>query len=129
MIHESRRVYGKVKKMSLDSLQQAFTQLSYVKIALLFGSRADPYSSKVNAQSDYDFAVLMDKSRPCDWGHLAQVRTELGTLLALPDEDFDVVDLEIASPALMASIREQYQVIKGDCHDVRCLLGEHHKDS
>lgn len=129
MIHESRRIYGKVKKMSLESLQQAFTQLSYVKIAVLFGSRADLCLSKVTEQSDYDFAVLMDKSRPCDWGHLAQVRTDLGTLLALPDEDFDVVDLEFASPALLTSIREQYQVLKGDCYAVQCLLGEHKKDS
>lgn len=125
MIHESRRVYGKVKKMSLESLRQAFTQLSYVKIALLFGSRADLSLSKVTEQSDYDFAVLMDKSRPCDWGHLAQVRTDLGMLLALPDEDFDVVDLECASPALLTSIGEQYQVLKGDCHAVQCLFGEH----
>ncbi len=128
MIHESRRVYGRVKKLSLGFLQQVFAQLPYVKIALLFGSRAETCLSKVNEQSDYDFAVLMDKSQPCSWGHLALVRTELGAFLMLPDEDFDVIDLEIASPALIESIREKYQVIKGGDHEVRCLFGEHQKN-
>ena len=75
MIHESRRVYGRVKTLSIQGLQQAFSKPPYVEMALLFGSRAGADSTP---QSDYDFAVLMDKSGPAAWGHLALVRTELG---------------------------------------------------
>ena len=125
MIHESRRIYGLVRPLSCRVLQQAFTQLPYVKIALLFGSRA---GREFSAQSDYDFAVLMDKSESCPWGHLALVRTELGALLKLPDEDFDLVDLEIATPEILESIEAQYQILKGDIHAVRSLFAKHHKN-
>ncbi len=128
MIHESRRIYGKVKNVSIDCLRQAFDQLPYVEIALLFGSRAALDLSKVNSQSDYDFAVLMDKSHPCDWGHLALIRTDLGGILDLSDEDFDVVDMEVATPELIESIAAQYQIIKGDYHAVRGLFSKYRKD-
>jgi len=122
MIHETRRVYGRVKTLSMQTLQQAFSQLTYVEIALLFGSRTGTDSS---AQSDYDFAVLMNKSQPRAWGHLALVRTELGDILNLPDEDFDVVDLAIATPEMLKSIESQYRILKGDERVVRSLFGKH----
>lgn len=125
MLHESRRVYGRVKSISLHTLQQAFAQLPYVEIAILFGSRAGADSS---AQSDYDFAVMMDKSEPSPWGHLALVRTELGDILNLPDEDFDVVDLTIATPQMLASIKAQYRILKGDESVIRNLFGKQHKN-
>lgn len=122
MIHETRRVYGRVKTLSMQTLQQAFAHLPYVETALLFGSRAGTDSS---AQSDYDFAVLMDKSEPAAWGHLALVRTELGETLNLADEDFDVVDLEIATPEMLKSIESHYRILKGDERVVRSLFGKH----
>ena len=122
MIHESRRVYGKVKELPIDTLRQAFSCLSYVKLALLFGSRASVNGLQVHSQSDYDFAVLLDKSQDCDWGHLAKVRTDLGTLLSLPDEDFDVVDLQIAHATLITGIQAQYVVLKGGVDELRCLF-------
>ena len=125
MIHETRRVYGRVKTLSMQTLQQAFAHLPYVKIALLFGSRAGTDSS---AQSDYDFAVLMDKSEPAAWGHLALVRTELGETLNLADEDFDVVDLEIATPEMLKSIESHYRILKGDERVVRSLFGKHRQN-
>jgi len=127
MLHESRRIYGRAKKLSMDSLRQAFAQLPYVKIALLFGSRAGE-NSAVREQSDYDFAVLMDKSQPCSWGHIARLRIELGECLALPDEDFDLVDLDMVTPELMESIEKQYRILKGDSHAVRSLFEEYHQD-
>jgi uncharacterized protein YutE (UPF0331/DUF86 family) len=125
MIHETHRVYGKVKELPIDALRQAFSCLSYVKLALLFGSRASVNELQVHGQSDYDFAVLLDKSQDCDWGHLAKVRTDLGTLLPLPDEDFDVVDLQIANAPLLKGIQAQYVVLNGDVDELRCLFKQH----
>lgn len=129
MIHESRRVYGKVKELPIDTLRQAFSRLPYVKLALLFGSRASVNDSQVHAQSDYDFAVLMDKSQDCDWGSLAKIRIDLGILLSLADEDFDVVDLRIALPTLLNSIQSQYVVLKGDVDEFCCLFKQHDRNS
>ena len=129
MIHESRRLYGKVKKIPIGTLQQAFAHIPYVKLALLFGSRAAANRSQSHAQSDYDFAVLMDKSQDCDWGLVAKVRTDLGVLLSLPDEDFDVVDLRIAPLPLLESINSQYRLLKGDIDEFRDLFTQQHKDS
>lgn len=122
MIHESRRVYGKVKELPMDTLRQAFSCLPYVKLALLFGSRAFANGGQVHAQSDYDFAVLLDKTQDCAWGHLAKIRVDLGASLSLPDEDFDVVDLQVASSTLLDSIQSQYVVLKGDADELRCLF-------
>ena len=125
MIHESLRVYARVKSLSHQVLQDTFAQIPYVKIALLFGSRA---GTDFSPQSDYDFGVLMDKSSPCAWGHLAQLRTELGDILNLRDEDFDVVDLAIASPEILKSIESQYRILKGEEHVVRSLFGKHRQN-
>lgn len=67
MIHESHRIYGKVKNLPNDSLRQAFTNLPYVRLAILFGSRAAANDLQTHAQSDYDFAVAIDKSQDCGW--------------------------------------------------------------
>lgn len=128
MFQESQRVYGKVKNLPFKSLQVAFNQLQDVKVALLFGSRAIPETALKNSKSDYDFAVLIDKSVPCEWGHLANLRTHLGSLLALPDEDFDIIDLETALPPLVDSIQAQYKIINGDFNEIRCLFEKHPKN-
>ena len=122
MINDSHRIYGKVKELSLAQLRQVFKQLPYVEFALLFGSRASLSLSQVDGRSDYDFAVLLNKSQPCDWGHVAKLRTELGSLLDLPDVDFDVIDLQVASPLMLQSIKSQYCVLKGDENGVRDLF-------
>ena len=49
MMYESRRIYGKVKKLPIDVLRQAFALLPYVKLALLFGSRAATNKSLVHS--------------------------------------------------------------------------------
>ncbi|MDY0398877.1 MAG: nucleotidyltransferase domain-containing protein [Desulfuromonas thiophila] len=125
MMHDSRRVYGQVKILPFPILQQAFAPLSYVRIALLFGSRA---GANATPQSDYDFAVWIDKTQPFAWGALAQLRIELGAILNLPDEDFDLIDLEIATPEMVESIALQYRILKGDERVVRSLLAKHHKN-
>jgi hypothetical protein len=129
MFQESRRIYRKVKSLSFKSLQTTFYQMPDVKVALLFGSRAVPNTSLKNSRSDYDFAVLMDKSKPCDWGHLAKLRIHLGSLLSFPDEDFYIIDLEIAPQPLLNSIQAQYQIIKGDFNEIQHLFGKYSENS
>ncbi len=128
MFQESRRIYGKVKDLPFKSLQTAFKQLPDVKIAFMFGSRAISDTPLKNSKRDFDFAVLIDKSAPCDWGHLAKLRISIGTTLSLPDEDFDIIDLEIALPTLLESIQMQHQIIKGDFNEIQYLFGKHPKN-
>jgi len=67
MINEKNRIYGKTKEISLDKLKELFNhkELNFIKIALLFGSRA---RGDYHNRSDYDFAILMDNSVDKSWG-------------------------------------------------------------
>jgi len=122
MIRETGRIYGRVKNIAIDELRAAFAGLTYVHAALLFGSRCDVANSRIHHKSDYDFAVLFDKSVLCAWGHLARLRVDLAPLLGLPDEDFDIVDLEAATPQMLESIADFYEMLKGDKDEIRVLL-------
>jgi len=51
-----KRKYGQTKSFSIEELSHLFDSLSYIKTALLFGSRS---SSQANSKSDYDFALDM----------------------------------------------------------------------
>ena len=124
MINETRRIYGQVKEIALPELRQVFSGIPEIRIALLFGSRAEG-GNATNSKSDYDFAVLLDKSLPSDWGHLAQARIVIGEKLQLPDTDFDVVDLQTAGPELLISIKSNFLILKGDQNDVLRLFGEY----
>ena len=57
MINEKNRIYGKTKEIPLDKLKELFNhkELNFIKIALLFGSRA---RGDYHNRSDYDFAIL-----------------------------------------------------------------------
>lgn len=123
MIHETRRIYGKVKDISVEELVEAFRSLDEIRVAALFGSRAAGRSQTSLIRSDYDFAVMLDKSGPSGWGHLASARVAIGQKLDLPDSDFDLVDLDVASRELKKSIKEKYLLLKGDRDDLLRLLG------
>lgn len=125
MIRENVRVYGRVKNISAEELKAAFASIPYVNLAVLFGSRCGGGTEQVRSQSDYDFAVLLDKTSSTDWGHLARLRVEIGSLLGLPDEDFDLVDLEIATPQMLASVAGQYELLKGNVDELRGILNQH----
>lgn len=123
MINGNKRTYGKVKEISVEKLTRVFQEIDIIKAAVLFGSRAETDQTTSNSKSDYDFGVLLDKSVPSAWGHLANARVAIGQKLQLPDTDFDVVDLEIASTELKRSIRANFLILKGFADDILRLLG------
>lgn len=123
MINGSKRTYGKVKEISVEELARVFQGIDIIKAAVLFGSRAKKDQDTANRKSDYDFGVLLDKSVPSAWGHLANARVVIGQKLQLPDTDFDVVDLEIASTELKRSIKANFLILKGFADDILRLLG------
>ena len=123
MVNDTRRIYGTVRDIPVEELVEAFGCLDQIRGAVLFGSRACQKAPASGSRSDYDFGVVLDKTVPCDWGHLASARVAIGQKLQLPDIDFDVVDLEIASTELKKSIREKFMMLKGDRNVILRLLG------
>ena len=122
MINEYKRIYGQVRNLTPNELRETFAAIPMIQLAILFGSRAQD-RAPAGAASDYDFAVLLDKSMPADWGHLAEARAELGQALRLADCDFDLVDLEVAPQAIKKSIKQRYILIKGTENELCRLLG------
>jgi predicted nucleotidyltransferase len=107
--------------IGLAELRSFFADRPYVKLAILFGSRA---SGRAEPQSDYDFAVAFAPTFADPWGGVAVLRSECNALLKLADEDFDVVDLSRADAAVLSGIRAGHVVLKGDADEIRRLLGE-----
>lgn len=122
MMNEYKRIYGQVRDLTPSELRETFAAIPWIQLAVLFGSRAQG-RAPAGAKSDYDFAVLLDKSAPADWGHLAKARVELGQALRLADCDFDLVDLEVAPQAIKKSIKQRYILIKGTEDELCRLLG------
>ena len=114
-----RRVYGSVKEIPLGMLRRGFGALPYVKVALLFGSRAQ---GTAHRKSDYDFAIHGEGA--FDWGLQAEVWADLSRILDLDMDDFDVVDLQKLDPVLRKSITENYVILKGTEYEVSRLLGK-----
>ena len=119
---EKNRIYGKTKELDIDELKEAFEdeRASFISIALLFGSRA---INKAHSRSDYDFALLMQKTGDEPWGVKAKAYHIVGALLGLDDCDIDIVDLANADKVIFDSIKEGYVVLKGDEDEVSRLLG------
>ena len=71
MFYEKSRIYGTTKRLDIETLKKLFNdeRLSFVKVALLFESRAE---RKEHLRSDYDFALLMDEKADDGWGELRQ---------------------------------------------------------
>ena len=67
MIHYKKRLYGKTKNISIKELKELFSkkELSYIKLALLFGSRA---TDSANSKSNYDIDVLTEPKVDAPWG-------------------------------------------------------------
>jgi predicted nucleotidyltransferase len=107
--------------IGLAELRSFFADRPYVKLAILFGSRA---SGRAEPQSDYDFAVAFAPTFADPWEGVAVLRSECNALLKLADEDFDVVDLSRADAAVLSGIRAGHVVLKGDADEIRRLLGE-----
>ncbi|MBI5186578.1 MAG: nucleotidyltransferase domain-containing protein [Nitrospinae bacterium] len=118
-----QRVFGKTRKLSIERLKEVLAGLSYVRIALLFGSRA---IGKDDSRSDYDLALLMDELPEETWGMQARAWADISGLLEIAECDLDIVDLKNADKLILNNIKESFVVLKGDGNEV-CRLFEQNK--
>jgi len=124
MNSEKRRIFGRTENIDIDTLKSLFTEprLDYIRLAVLFGSRA---SEAAHVRSDYDFAVLAeDVDAP--WGKMAKIWNDVGEVTGLEDCDYDIVDLAEAGTAILNSIKENYILLKGDENEL-CRIFEKHR--
>lgn len=107
------RIYGKPKALTIEALIDKFSnkKLDYIKLALLFGSRA---SNTHTSKSDYDIAIITDTLPDEAWGTISRAWNDIGEELELPEYDYDIVDLHNANKTMLDSIEENYIVLKGD---------------
>jgi len=118
------RVYGKVKEVDIDTLRRCFKKIDFIKVALLFGSRArGDYKSKC----DYDFAILVEGN--FEWGIVSKAYVEISNKTEIDMEDMDIVDLKRAGSLIIDSIKEKYIVLKGKDDEVCRLLRKDKRDS
>ncbi len=89
----TKRIYGITKVISREVLNEFFAELDYVRIALLFGSRA---RGNPTPKSDYDFALLFEDSSSPDWGFKAKAWNDICGRLKLADDD--IVDFLMLDP-------------------------------
>lgn len=123
MMDEHKRIYGKAPDIMPGELRDAFAAITWIRLAVLFGSRARADKAAAGSRSDYDFAVLLDKTTLAGWGHLAKARVEIGQALRLSDCDFDLVDLEVAPQGIKQCIKEHHILLKGSADELYRLLG------
>ncbi|WOE70322.1 nucleotidyltransferase domain-containing protein [Hydrogenimonas thermophila] len=128
MFCEKNRIYGTTKKLDIDTLKKLFNdkRLSFVKVALLFGSRAD---GRENLKSDYDFALLMDKEADDGWGVKAKAYDLIGQIFDLDECDFDIVDLSCANSGIIESIKNSFIILKGSEDEVSRIFAKYNKNS
>ncbi len=121
MINERQRSYGSTKEIDIDTLISVFNseKFKYVKLAVLFGSRA---SGSAHKRSDYDFALLLEEDDALAWGIVSKAWSDIGSELGLKEIDYDVVDMSRLTAELKSSIKESYIVLKGDADDISRLL-------
>lgn len=117
MLNEKHRVYGKTKILNTEELKKIFSSelFDYVKVVLLFGSRA---VGNFHDRSDYDFAVLADETKDDSWGVISKVWADVGSALHLEEIDYDVIDLTTATPQMKSSICKGYEILKGNSDDI-----------
>lgn len=123
MITERNRVYGKTKVYSIDKLKSIFSSKSFefVKIIVLFGSRARGNNT---VRSDYDFAMLFDKSFDDGWGIKSKAYVKIQEEFCFGDGDFDIVDIDSADEVIRNSILEKFVVLKGSEDEFRRILAK-----
>jgi len=124
ILQEKNRIYGKTKKVDITTLKKLFhdNRLSFIKVALLFGSRS---KKEEHLKSDYDFALLMDKKADEGWGVKAKAYSLISEILGLDECDFDIVDLDGASSTIIASIKESFIILKGDKDEVSRIFAKY----
>jgi len=128
MIHYKKRLYGTTKNLSIEELKKLFSkkELSYIKLALLFGSRA---TNSFNSKSDYDIAVLTEANINTPWGIEAKLWSDLPQVLDLAEYDLDIINLENASDAMIKSIQKGYIILKGEESELQRVFNRNSKSS
>ena len=123
MINEKSRVYGKTKYISINELKSLFKdkELDFIKIALLFGSRA---RGDYHTKSDYDFAVLAKDDFKSEWGLKSAIYLKLNEFLGLDDCDIDIVDLKNAQSSIINDIKSCHIILKGSEGEVSRLFAK-----
>ena len=119
MLNDKHRDYGKTKELSIDTLISGFESLEFVESAVLFGSRA---MGQAHEKSDYDFALVLKNDPQERWGMEAKAWSAIHDLFGLDDCDYDIINFERASDALIQSIKEGYIILKGSANDISKLL-------
>ena len=110
-----------VKNISIDKLKEIFKNIEYVKIAVLFGSRA---ANKHHSFSDYDIAILADNKDAWEFGGYW---IDISNRLKISDESLNLIDLKRVTPLLAKSIKEAFIVLKGSEDEFFRLLNSHKK--
>ena len=128
MIHYKKRIYGKTKELTINELKEAFNtpKLSYIKLALLFGSRA---TNRATPKSDYDFAILTHSNIKAPWGIDAKLWSDILDVLNLSEYDLDIINLSNASNAILNSIKDGYIILKGSKDDLQRVFNSNSKNS
>ncbi len=128
MMYYKKRVYGKTKEFSIDELKRVFSdnRLSYIKLALLFGSRA---TNRATFQSDYDIAILTDSGIEAPWGVEAKLWSDILDIWSIAEYDLDIIDLSNASSLMLESIKEGYILLKGEESELQRVFDKDSKDS
>ena len=123
----SKRVFSRIKDINIQELINFFSdrRLNYIKIAILFGSRA---KKTHHIQSDYDFAVVFNFDSEINniaWGYMSKAWNDIGDVLNLHESDYDVIDFKKADELITKSIKESYCILKGDNDDIQRLLNKY----
>lgn len=99
------RIRKQNQSLSIDNIKPSvplvIEQMPYIKLLVLFGSRA---RGNENAESDWDFAIFWDEElrkihEQGEWFRL-KISSVLGNIFKLPEDKVDVVELNHCSPLI-----------------------------
>lgn len=82
------------------------------RLIISFGSQI---TGRVNANSDFDFAVLEDK--PLTLSKITTISHHLAKKLKINDDKIDIVDLNNASPLLCYEVAQKGKLVEGNDFD------------
>ncbi len=124
LLNYKKRIYGKTKQISTEELKRILNSpmFAYIKIALLFGSRA---SDSYGERSDYDFAFLMEDLGDESWGMLARAYADINSAFGLKECDYDIINLSSLSPSLSHTISKKHILLKGSQDELSEVLRNH----